>query len=675
MKEISKDKLVIIVSHDRESAKQYGDRIIEIKDGKIVSDSKHDTISISGTMDNYKNTKTKLPIKDSLKMALGNIFHKKIKLLFTSVITALTFLFLGLSFLLSVYDIRTSHAKVLTDDNSNFIQIENRGYTKEYLTGTLNPLKKEDINSIIEQSKREGVPIYQFQNSTSNIINDLKINLSNDFDDVHDFYTNIFPYMTTEIVELERADQILKESIVGRFPEKENEIVISNYIATLILENGITIYDSNQNDYKIPGIFKPKNFEELLSSDKTFYFGTLEGVKIVGVIDYDMNQFNQLKGIYREAVTSKEMDLNHELNMKSQYIYNKVYVKEGFINFYNKSSDKNLSENYKYELESNNINFYDYKSYYTSYQFLDEDVDYYDGEQWTTIDHLEKDQILLNIHQLSSFNLSTYEELLSKYLSNYENGNKVELEKNFLIQFLPDDLIGKKVNLNIYNQNSSLDQTYKDIEIIGIVGLTEQNQNSSFVSNNLDNNYKSSKFNTTGVMLSVHTEAEIKSLLKLFPYYSTYTVQSPYNSSILSIIDTINVIKRITMYSSFVFLIFSIILLTNFIFTSVNYRKKDIGILRALGARKIDIIKIFSWESMILTLLSALISSILLFYTSKFLNNTILENSLIISPFMPTIQTVSFIIFAIFIISIIATIISINKISKMKPVDAIYNRK
>jgi len=122
-------------------------------------------------------------------------------------------------------------------------------------------------------------------------------------------------------------------------------------------------------------------------------------------------------------------------------------------------------------------------------------------------------------------------------------------------------------------------------------------------------------------------------------------------------------------------LIFSIILLTNFIFTSVNYRKKDIGILRALGARKIDIIKIFSWESMILTLLSALISSILLFYTSKFLNNTILESSLIISPFMPTIQTVSFIIFAIFIISIIATIISINKISKLKPVDAIYNRK
>jgi len=33
LKEISKEKLVIIVSHDKESANTYGDRIIEIKDG------------------------------------------------------------------------------------------------------------------------------------------------------------------------------------------------------------------------------------------------------------------------------------------------------------------------------------------------------------------------------------------------------------------------------------------------------------------------------------------------------------------------------------------------------------------------------------------------------------------------------------------------------------------
>ena len=38
LKKLSKEKLVVIVSHDREFAETYADRIIELKDGKIVSD-------------------------------------------------------------------------------------------------------------------------------------------------------------------------------------------------------------------------------------------------------------------------------------------------------------------------------------------------------------------------------------------------------------------------------------------------------------------------------------------------------------------------------------------------------------------------------------------------------------------------------------------------------------
>ena len=39
LKELSKDKLVIVVSHDSEFAEKYGDRIIEIADGQIVRDT------------------------------------------------------------------------------------------------------------------------------------------------------------------------------------------------------------------------------------------------------------------------------------------------------------------------------------------------------------------------------------------------------------------------------------------------------------------------------------------------------------------------------------------------------------------------------------------------------------------------------------------------------------
>ena len=39
LKKLSATKLVIVVSHDREFAEQYGDRIIELKDGKVISDT------------------------------------------------------------------------------------------------------------------------------------------------------------------------------------------------------------------------------------------------------------------------------------------------------------------------------------------------------------------------------------------------------------------------------------------------------------------------------------------------------------------------------------------------------------------------------------------------------------------------------------------------------------
>ena len=39
LKKLSKDKLVIVVSHDRDFAEYYGDRIVELSDGKIISDT------------------------------------------------------------------------------------------------------------------------------------------------------------------------------------------------------------------------------------------------------------------------------------------------------------------------------------------------------------------------------------------------------------------------------------------------------------------------------------------------------------------------------------------------------------------------------------------------------------------------------------------------------------
>lgn len=39
IKSLSKDRLILVVTHDRESAFKYGDRVIEISDGQVISDT------------------------------------------------------------------------------------------------------------------------------------------------------------------------------------------------------------------------------------------------------------------------------------------------------------------------------------------------------------------------------------------------------------------------------------------------------------------------------------------------------------------------------------------------------------------------------------------------------------------------------------------------------------
>ena len=52
LKKLSAGKLVIVVSHDRESAEIYGDRIIELKDGKVISDVTKERVTATPMSDN-----------------------------------------------------------------------------------------------------------------------------------------------------------------------------------------------------------------------------------------------------------------------------------------------------------------------------------------------------------------------------------------------------------------------------------------------------------------------------------------------------------------------------------------------------------------------------------------------------------------------------------------------
>lgn len=61
LKRLSRDKLVIIVSHDRDFSEKYADRIIELADGHVISDVEYDGTASTEAKPVYEGDTVTLP--------------------------------------------------------------------------------------------------------------------------------------------------------------------------------------------------------------------------------------------------------------------------------------------------------------------------------------------------------------------------------------------------------------------------------------------------------------------------------------------------------------------------------------------------------------------------------------------------------------------------------------
>ena len=99
IKEISKDKLVIMVTHNKELAENYSTRIVKLKDGKLISDSNQVT---EKEIDNNKIRirKTSMKFQTALKLSFNNIKTKKGRTAITSFASSIGII--GIALILSL---------------------------------------------------------------------------------------------------------------------------------------------------------------------------------------------------------------------------------------------------------------------------------------------------------------------------------------------------------------------------------------------------------------------------------------------------------------------------------------------------------------------------------------------------------------------------------------------
>ena len=136
IKKVAKDKLVIMVTHNKELAKKYASRIIELKDGVIINDSK--PYNENEIKDDYvKIKKTKMTLKAAVNLSLNNLKTKKGRTFLTSFASSIGLI--GIALILSISNGFNKQIKEYEKNTLSSFPI-----TISKLTSTMDKKKLED---------------------------------------------------------------------------------------------------------------------------------------------------------------------------------------------------------------------------------------------------------------------------------------------------------------------------------------------------------------------------------------------------------------------------------------------------------------------------------------------------------------------------------------------------
>lgn len=259
-------------------------------------------------------------------------------------------------------------------------------------------------------------------------------------------------------------------------------------------------------------------------------------------------------------------------------------------------------------------------------------------------------------------------------IPNLQQG-EIILTQDFYNSIFYDDLntshIGEKISIQISDKSGRNIVTLQDLTIKDIAANDAYGGDTFYVSQREYDALYPLSVNAVAVMINTNGVDDIEAFLQELRSYGYY-VLAPFSMDIYNYEMKFHTFYPLFWGAAGGLLIFSILFIMNFITTGVVSKKKEIGILRALGAQIIDTEKIFILESAVIATIIAFLSLVLLVI------ETIVINICLSNGIINGIQIISFnfanipiLIIISYVITALSAVMPTYRISKMKPADAI----
>ncbi len=655
-KTLSKDYLIIVVTHDEDNAKKYADDIIFIENGQISKDI-IDTKEI-----------VKYPVKQT-KIKFNNLF-KVSKYIFKSNIirnSLISLIFLIFFFLyafvinLTRFDINNSHIEALKLNFKNDYDISLvRNSVGDYHSWQFKQTEIDDITNYLDTKDIK----YEIENTIAGNYQNMVIQFANKIiKEPSESYNIICNKLMTPIKSfIEVKEENFSKKYIGSFPKNNNEILISNLFARFIINYGLI--DKEGNEYY------PKSYDEIINDDVFLQFDPSinTAFKITGIydLDYDIDAF-------------KNKTISYELD---EFGNNAVVFDEELRYFYNKTFVIYCNENFFTTLDilqNNSLNTELFKSYLfidNEYKFID-----YNSSAWTVPYYLN-----------NSYLLNDNEIVLNKYLlnllSNNDFENKLESQKELserdfaLLYMEQNNILGNNIDLFIadpYDYSKAKEMEKYSLKVVNYVSSIDNGQfhsNPFLVSDNVLENYFIGINNVNTITITEKNEDKLIDLLNNHIDNDKYIISTALSNKISSMINMINKTSIFAKYSSIILFGFLIVLMVLINLLILFANKKDFGIMKSLGFKDKDIIKIYSLLICMLTIIPFLIVIICLMPSSNLINHYISNkvgfkiNLIYQNWYLYPLTILSYVI--ILYISITATI---KKLLKLNPIEIIKKEK